>query len=118
VAAAAFRVTVQESVPAPVIDPLTQLSEDRFDVFVTVADVPVPLDPSGPELAAFTISLPPVQPDRANGRKDERRRRRNTCQRRDVMICPKRALHRRQATLAAVSLQNGAVIFRMALEHG
>jgi hypothetical protein len=37
VAAAAFSATVQESVPAPVIDPLAQLNEDRFVVGTAAA---------------------------------------------------------------------------------
>ena len=43
--AAALSATVQESVPAPVIDPLAQLSEPRFAVFVVFAAVPCPLSP-------------------------------------------------------------------------
>jgi hypothetical protein len=81
--AAAFSATVQESVPAPEIDPLAQLNEDRLAVDA-LGDVPVPLDPSDPEFAVLTISLLPVQPDRANGRQHETRR--NTCQRRDGTI--------------------------------
>ncbi len=43
--AAALSATVQESVPAPVIDPLAQLNTPRFVVFVAPAEVPVPLSP-------------------------------------------------------------------------
>jgi hypothetical protein len=43
--AAALSPTVQVSVPAPVIVPLAQLSEDRVAVFVVLADVPMPLSP-------------------------------------------------------------------------
>ena len=42
--AAVFSVTVQLSVPAPVIDPLAQLNEVRFVMFAALAaEVPVPL---------------------------------------------------------------------------
>jgi hypothetical protein len=43
--AAVLSATVQVSVPAPVIDPLAQLNEDRFVVVVVFAAVPVPLSP-------------------------------------------------------------------------
>ena len=43
--AAALSATVQESVPAPVIDPLAQLNTPRFVVFVAPVEVPVPLSP-------------------------------------------------------------------------
>lgn len=43
--AAALSATVQESVPAPVIDPLAQLNTPRFVVFAAPAEVPVPLSP-------------------------------------------------------------------------
>jgi hypothetical protein len=79
--AAALSATVQESVPAPVIDPLAQLNEDRFVAFVVLAAVPIALNP---------MSLPPPQPDRANGRQHKTRKRRNTCQRRDVTMCARK----------------------------
>jgi hypothetical protein len=44
-AAAAFSMTVQLSVPAPVIDPLAQLKALKLVEFVELAEVPVPLSP-------------------------------------------------------------------------
>ncbi len=79
--AAALSATVQESVPAPVIDPLAQLNEDRFVAFVVLAAVPVALSP---------MSLPPPQPDRANGRQHKTRKRRNAHQRRNCTMCARK----------------------------
>jgi hypothetical protein len=69
--AAALSATVQESVPAPVIDPLAQLNEEKFAALVVLAAVPVALRP---------IRLPPAQPDRVNDRQHETRKRRNARQ--------------------------------------
>jgi hypothetical protein len=85
VGAAALSVTVQLSVPAPVIDPLAQLNEDRFVVLVVLAAVPVALSP---------IILPP-QPDRVNGRQHETRRRRNARQRQDSTTCARKSASHR-----------------------
>ena len=83
--AAALSATVQVSVPAPVIDPLTQLNEDGFAVLVVLAAAPMP---------AFPISLPPPQPDRITGRLHETRKRRSAGQRQDGTMCArKRELH-------------------------
>ena len=81
VGAAALSATVQVSVPAPVIDPLAQLNEDRFVAFVVLAAVPVALSP---------ISLPPAQPDRINGRQHERRKRRIARQWQDGTMCARK----------------------------
>ncbi len=69
--AAALSAIVQESVPAPVIDPLAQLNEEKFVALVVLAAVPVAVRP---------IRLPPAQPDRINGRQHETRKRRNARQ--------------------------------------